>query len=94
MMLGTESRIPVHLWVIKVEDAVLFFHLDICVVRTGQDLIFEGSELVFLADVVDFVDDCADGGVFIHQNGGDEGFVGKILVAKIEMGFKTLIALD
>lgn len=86
MVLGAQPRVPIHFGIVEPEDAILFFDLDVHVVRAGEHLVPEGTELVLLADVVCFVDDGADGWVFVHEHGGDEVFVGEVLVAEVEMG--------
>ena len=64
-MLGAESWIPVDFRVIESEEAILLLDVYLHIVWTGEDLVAESSELVFLTYVVDFVDDGSDGGVFV-----------------------------
>lgn len=88
MVLGAESRIPVDFGVIELKDAVLFFDLYIHIVHTGKDFVSERPKFVFLAYVVNFVDDGSDGWVFVAENGGDKRFVGKVLLSEVKMGFE------
>lgn len=61
--------------------------LDVQVRVAGEELVAEGAVFVLLADFVGFVDDGADGGVFVQEDGGDEVFVVEVLVAEVEVGF-------
>ena len=56
---------------------------DIHVRVAGEELVAEGAEFVCLADFVGFVDDGADGGVFVEEDSGDEGFVGEVFVPEV-----------
>ncbi len=70
-MLGVETRIPVHLRKIEAENAIFCFYFHVQVGIAGQELVAEGTIFTGRADVVDFVDHGADGGVFVNQNGRD-----------------------
>lgn len=94
MMLRAESCIPVYFGVIEVEDTLLFFDFYNHFIRTGEDFVSECAELVLSAHIVEFVDDGADGRVFIHQDGGDEGFVGEILIAQVQMGLQRSMDMN
>lgn len=85
-MLGAESRVPVDFRIVELEEAVLFSNFYGHIVRTSKDFVSEGSELILLAYLVDLVDDSADCGVLVYEDGGYEGFVGKVMVAKIKVG--------
>lgn len=61
--------------------------LDVQVRVAGEELVAEGAVFVLLADFVGFVDDGADGGVFVQEDGGDEVSVVEVLVAEVEVGF-------
>ena len=65
-------------------------HFDIHIVWTSENFVPEGSVLVFFSYFVDFVDDSTDGGVFVHEDGSDDGFVREVLLAEVEMGSKGL----
>ena len=86
-MLGVEPAIPVHFGVIEAEPAVLLDDLDVEVGIAGEEFVAEGAVFVYFADFVGFVDDGADGGVLVQEDGGDEGFVGEVLIAEVEVGF-------
>lgn len=60
--------------------------LDVQVRVAGEELIAEGAVLVCLANVVGLVDDGADGGVLVVEDGGDEVFVREELVAEVQVG--------
>lgn len=49
----------------------------------GEELVAEGSVGVLRADFVGFVDYGEDGGVFVEEDGGEEGFVGEVLGAEV-----------
>ena len=70
-MLRVEPAVPVHLGVVETERAVLGVGFDIHVRVAGEELVAEGAVFVLVADLVGFVDDGADGGVFVEQDGGD-----------------------
>ena len=61
---------------------------DVHVRVAGEELVAEGAEFVLVADPVDFVDDGADGGVFVEEDGGNQVFVREVLVAEIQMGLR------
>ena len=86
-MLGVETAVPVHLGVVEPEPAVLLLDLDVQVRVAGEELVAEGAVFVLLADFVGFVDDGADCGVLVEEDGGDEVFVVEVLVAEVEVGF-------
>lgn len=90
-VLGAQSSVPIHFRVIELEDTVLLPHLHIHVVRTRKHLVSKGPEFVVFADVVNFVDDGAYDWIFVHQNRSNERFVGKVLVAEIEMGLRCSV---
>lgn len=70
-MLGVEPAVPVHFGVVETEAAVLLVDLDVHVRVAGEELVAEGAVFVLLADFVRFVDDGADGGVFVEEDRGD-----------------------
>ena len=82
-MLGVEPAVPVHFGVIEAEPAVLLDDFDIEVGVPGEEVVAEGAVFVGLADFVGFVDDGADGGVLVQEDGGDEGFVREVLIAEV-----------
>ena len=86
-VLGVEPRVPVDLCVVEAEGALLLLDLDVEVVGAGEDLVGEGAEGGRLADHVDFVDHGFDGGVFVHEDLRDEGFVGEVGFADVEVGW-------
>ena len=49
----------------------------------GEEFVAEGAVGVLRADVVGFVDDCLDGGVFVEEDGGEEVFVGEVGGAEV-----------
>jgi len=55
-----ELGVPVDFCVVELEDAVVLLDLDVEVVGPREDFVAESSELGFLADVVDLVDDGAE----------------------------------
>jgi hypothetical protein len=85
-MLGIQPAIPVDFAIVELEYAVFFSNLYIHVVRPGKHFVVECSVCrVGGVNSVNFVDYCADGGVFIEEDSGDEMFVRKILIAEVEM---------
>lgn len=86
-MLGVEAAVPVDLGVVEAERAVFLADLDVEVVDAGEELIAEGAEFGLVADVVDFVDYGADGGVLVHEDFGDEVLVGEVGFADVEVGW-------
>ena len=64
--------------------------LDVQVRVAGEELVAEGAVFVLLADLVGFVDDGADGGVLVQEDGGDEVFVVEVLVAEVEVRFGNI----
>ena len=89
-MLGVEAAVPVDLGVIEAEAAVLLVDLDVQVRVAGEELVAEGAVGVPVADFVGFVDDGADGGVLVEEDGGDEVFVGEVLVAEVQVGWRVV----
>lgn len=87
-VLGVEPAVPVHLGIVEPEPAVLLVDLDVKVWVAGEELVAEGAVFVLLAHFVRFVDHGADGGVFVEQDGGEEVFVGEVLVAEVEVGWR------
>ena len=87
-VLRVETAVPVDLGVIEPEAAVFLVDLDVHVRVAGQELVAEGAVLVLFADFVDFVDDGADGGVLVQEDGGDEVFVREVLVAQVQVGWR------
>ena len=85
-MLGVKTAVPVDLRVVEAEGAVLFTDLDVEVVDAGEELVAEGAEFGFLTDIVDFVDYGADGGVFVHEDFGDDVLVGEVGFADVQVG--------
>ena len=65
-MLGVEPAVPVDFGVIKVKDAILFSSFDIQIWVPSQEFVVEGAVFALGADFVNFVDDGADMGVFVH----------------------------
>lgn len=86
LVLGAELGVPVDFGVVKLEDAAGFADFDVEVVGPGQDLVGKGAELALGADVVDLVDDCADAGVLVDYDFGNDVFVGEVLIPQVEMG--------
>ena len=82
-MLRVEPAVPVHLRVIEAEPAVFLVDLDVQVRVAGEEFVAEGAVFVGLADFVGLVDDGADGGVFVEDDGGEEVFVGEVIVAEV-----------
>ena len=82
-MLRVEPAVPVHLGVIEAEGAVFLVDLDVEVRVAGEEFVAEGAVFVGLADFVRLVDDGADGGVLVEEDGGDEVFVGEVFVAEV-----------
>ena len=85
-MLGVEPAVPVHFGVIESEPAVSFVDLDSHVWVACEELVAEGAVFVGFAHPVGLVDDGADGGVFVLEDGGDEMLVGEVVVAEVEVG--------
>lgn len=90
-MLGVQPAVPVDLRVVEAEGAVFLADLDVEVVDAGEELIAEGAKLGLIADVVDFVDYGADGGVFVHEYFGDEVLVGEVGFADVKMRWGELV---
>ena len=86
-VLRVEPAVPVHLRVVETERAAFLVDLDLHVRVAGEELVAEGAVFVRLADVVGLVDDGADGGVFVEDDGGDEVFVGEVFVAEVQVGW-------
>ena len=86
-VLGVEPAVPVHFGIIEAEAAVLLDDFDVEVRVAGEEVVAEGAVFVHFADFVGFVDDGADGGVLVQEDGGDEGLVGEVLIAEVEVGF-------
>ena len=82
-MLGVEPGVPVHFGVIEAEAAAFLVGFDIEVGIAGEEFVAKGAVFVCLADFVDFVDDGADDGVLVQEDGGDEGFVREVLIAEV-----------
>ena len=82
-MLGVEPAVPVHFGIVEAEPAVFLDDFDIEVGIAGEEFVAEGAVFVGLADFVGFVDDGADGGVLVQEDGGDEGFVREVLIAEV-----------
>lgn len=82
-VLRVEPAVPVHFGVIEAEPAVFLVDLDVQVRVAGEEFVAEGAVRVGLADFVGLVDDGADGGVFVEEDGGDEVFVGEVFVAEV-----------
>ena len=89
-MLGVEAAVPVDLCVIEAEAAVLLVDFDVQVRVAGEELVAEGAVGVSVADPVGLVDDGADGGVLVEEDGGDEVFVGEVLVAEVQVGWRVV----
>ena len=86
-VLGLQLAVPVHLCVIKLEDAVVLGNLDLHVIGTSQDLVLEGSELGLGSDVVDLVDDGADVLGLVQDELGDHLLVGDITLPQVHVGW-------
>lgn len=87
-VLRVEPAVPVHLGVVETEPAVFLVDFDIQVRVAGEELVAEGAVFVPLADFVRFVDDGADGGVLVEEDGGDEGFVREVLLPQVQVGLR------
>jgi hypothetical protein len=87
-MLGGEPAVPVHFREVEFKCAILLAELDVHVVGSCQDLVFKGAVGVFFADGVELVDDSADGGVLVREDGRDDVFVGEVVVAEVEVGWE------
>ena len=85
-MLRVEPAVPVHFRVVEAEPAVFLVDLDVHVRVAGEEFVAEGAVLVCLADFVRLVDNGADGGVLVEDDGGDEVFVGEVFVAEVQVG--------
>lgn len=90
-MLGVQPAVPVDLRVVEAEGAVFFADLDVEVVDAGEELVAEGAEYGFVADVVDFVDYGADRGVLVHEDFSDEVLVGEVGFADVKVGWGVLV---
>lgn len=90
-VLGAQPAVPVHVCVVEAELAVIFLRDDVQVFVAGYDLQGEGSEFVFGAYVVEFVDDGFDSGVLVHDYRGDEILIGEILVSEVEVSCQRSI---
>ena len=86
-MLGIEAAVPVDFGVVEAEATVLLVELDVQIGVAGEELVAKSAVGGLIADHVGFVDDGADGGVFVEEDGGDEVFVGEVLLAEVEVGF-------
>lgn len=86
LMLRAEFCVPVDLGVVEFEAAACFADFDQHVIRPGEHFVREGAEFALRADIVCFVDDGADVRVLVDDDLGDDGFVGEILPAEVEMG--------
>ena len=92
-MLGVEPAVPIHLGVVEPEGAILGVDFDPHVRVAGKELVAEGAVFVLVADLVGFVDDGADGGVFVHEDGGDEVSVWEELLAEVQMGLRLMMMM-
>ena len=93
-VLGVEPAVPVDLGVVEAEAAVLLVDLNVQVGVAGEELVAEGAVFVLLADFVRLVDDGADDGVFVEEDGGDEVFVWEVLLAEVEVGLKLRYSIS
>lgn len=89
-VLGVEAGVPVDFGVVEAEGALFLLDLDVEVVGAGEDFVGEGAEGGGVADLVDFVDYGSDGGVFVHEDLCDEGFVGEVGFADVEVGWEAV----
>ena len=90
-MLRVKPAIPVHFAVVEAEYAVFLPNLDVHVVWAGEDLVGEcaiygGGGVVVYGGC--FVNHGADAGVFVEEDAGDEGLVGEILGAQIQVSWE------
>lgn len=83
LVLRSQLRIPVYFAVVKVEDAACLADFNYEVVRTSEDLVVESTELALCTNVVDLVDDSANGRVFVYDDLSDDMFVRVILSSDI-----------
>jgi len=82
----TQSRIPENLGIVKTEDGASLLCFDKEVVVAGNNLEIEDAEFIVGVERVCFVDDGADGRVFVEDYLADDIFVGQVLVAKVYLG--------
>lgn len=70
-MFRAEPTVPKHLAVVEAECTAAFFCGNEEVVVAGDDVEVEGAEDVGGGEGVGFVDDGADGGVLVDDDGAD-----------------------
>lgn len=86
LVLGVQTRVPVDLGKVEFKGAALLAQLDVHVVGTVQNLVLEGPECVFGADVVQLVDDSLDHGVLVGEHRGYEVLVWPVALAQVQVG--------
>ena len=82
-MLSVQPTIPIHLRIVEAKNTVFFHDFDVEGGVAGEELVGEGAVGGCLAHEVGFVDYGADGGVFVEEDGGEEGFVGEVGFAEV-----------
>lgn len=85
-MLRIKPAVPVHFAVIELEDTIFFSDLNIHIVRARQNLVRESSvyrSRRVVVDGVGLINDGADSGVFVQQDGSDEVLVREVLGTEV-----------
>ena len=82
-MLSVKPTVPIHLRIVEAKDTILFDDFDIEGGVASEELVGEGAVGGCLADEVCFVDYGADGGVFVEEDGGEEGSVWEVGFAEV-----------
>lgn len=87
-MLSIQSRIPIDLRIIKSESAFLRpdFHIQVWVAR--KKFVLKGAELALRAHYINFVDNCADVWVLVHEDGGNYALAREIFLSQIQVRFE------
>ena len=88
-MLRAQPTVPKHLGVVEAENGARFFRFDEEIMVPRNDFKVEDAEFVVGVEGVGFVDDGADGGVFVEDDLADEGFVGEVGLAEVYLGWRV-----
>ena len=92
-MLGVEPAVPVDFCVIEAESALFIPDFDVQIWVSGKELVGKSTKDTFSTNIRDFVDYSANDGVLVQNHGGDDMFVGKIMLSEIEMRLQTFSEL-
>lgn len=79
LVLGAKFGVPVDLGVVKFEETSSFANFDEHIIGSSENFVRECSEFALRANIVNLVDDCADGRVLVDDNLCNDVFIREIL---------------